>query len=117
MAAPKDIDAYLASVDEPKRSTLQEMRTRILAVVPGAVEAISYGMPAFKVNGKVVAGFAAFKDHCAYLPFSGSTLGALADDLGAYTYTKSSLHFAVDKPLPKALIRKLVAERRREAGV
>ena len=116
-AAPADIDAYLATLDPTKRATLQSLRTTIRAVVPGATETISYGMPAFKLDGKVVAGFAAFTDHLAYLPFSGSTLGALAADLTGYEHTKSSLHFPVDKPLPKTLVKKLVAERRREAGV
>lgn len=116
-AAPADIDAYLATLDPTKRATLQSLRTTIRAVVPDATEVVSYGMPAFKLDGKVVAGFAAFTDHLSYLPFSGSTLGALSGDLAKYTYTKSSLHFPVDKPLPKALVKKLIAERRREAGV
>ena len=62
-------------------------------------------------GGKTVAGFAAFKNHLAYVPFSGSVLGLLADELEGYTMTKSSLHFPVDRPLPKALVRKLVAAR------
>ena len=116
-AAQDHIGAYLATVDEPKRSTLQSLRETIRAIVPDATETISYGMPAFRLGNTTIAGFAAFKDHCAYLPFSGSTLTALAGDLTEYTHTKSSLHFPVDKPLPKSLVKKLIAERRREAGL
>jgi len=112
--APQEIDAYLASLDEPKRSTLEDLRRSILDVVPDAEQCISYGMPAFKVNGKTVAGFAAFKGHLSYLPHSGSVLPELADDLAGYTSTKGSLHFPVDKPLPSALVSKLVRIRMRE---
>lgn len=77
---------------------------------------ISYGVPAFRVRGKTVAGFAAFKNHLSYLPFSGSVLGPLAHELDGYTMTKSSLHFPVDRPLPKALVKKLIAVRLTEAG-
>ena len=106
-----DIDAYLADVPEPGRATLEEVRRRILAVVPDAEQCISYQMPAFRVHGKVVAGFAAFAKHLSYLPHSGTTLPALADELGGYQRTKSSLHFAVDQPLPEALVRRLVETR------
>jgi uncharacterized protein YdhG (YjbR/CyaY superfamily) len=75
------------------------------------VEVISYGMPAFRLNGKVIAGFAAFKTHLAYLPHSGSVFEALRDDLALYAWTDGSLHFPIDKPLPKALVKKLIAVR------
>jgi uncharacterized protein YdhG (YjbR/CyaY superfamily) len=117
MTPLRTIDQYLATVDEPKRSTLEALRSSILDVVPEAEECISYGMPAFKVGGKVVAGFAAFKNHLAYLPHSSSVLAALDDDLTRYERTKGSLHFAIDKPLPKQLVRKLVTTRMRELGL
>ena len=110
----EEIDEYLRGVDEPKRSTLQEVRRTILEIVPDAEETISYRVPAFRVRGQTVAGFAAFMDHLSYLPFSGSVLGQLADDLKGYTTTKSALHFAVDRPLPKTLVKKLIAMRLRE---
>lgn len=69
--AAKEIDDYLATVPEPKRATLEALRRSILAVIPDAEQCISYGMPAFRVDGKVLAGFAAFKNHLAYLPHSG----------------------------------------------
>ena len=112
-----DIDSYLAGVDEPKRSTLEQLRRSIHAVVPDAEECISYGMPAFKVQGKTVAGFAAFKNHLSYLPHSGSVLPSLAADLTGYEGTKGSLHFPIDEPLPAAIVNKLVRARLRELGL
>ena len=112
-----DIDGYLLALDEPKRSTLEALRHSILEVVPEAEQCISYGMPAFKVQGKTVAGFAAFKHHLSYLPHSGSVLPALGDDLARYKQTKGSLHFAIDKPIPKRLVKKLVTTRMRQLGL
>src|SRR4051795_9419989 len=90
------------------RSTLQRLRESILRVIPEAGEGISYGMPAFRVNGKVVAGFAAFKNHLAYLPHSGAVLAVLGDRLDRYERTSGSLHFPIDEPLPDDLVRDLV---------
>ena len=70
-------------------------------------------MPAFRLNGKVIAGFAAFKNHLAYLPHSGSVFDELRDELADYSSTDGSLHFPIDKPLPKALVKKLIAVRLR----
>jgi uncharacterized protein YdhG (YjbR/CyaY superfamily) len=115
--AARDIDRYLAAVGEPKRSTLQQLRQCVLEVIPDAEECISYGLPAFKVKGKTVAGFGAFKNHLSYLPHSGSVLPALAADLAGYQGTKGSLHFPVDQPLPPAVVNKLVTTRLRELGL
>ena len=110
----QEIDDYLARVGQPKRATLQKLRQTIRDILPDAEEVISYGMPAFRLNGKVIAGFAAFKNHLAYLPHSGSVLAELGDDLAAYTSTEGSLHFPIDRPLPKALVKKLIAARLRQ---
>src|SRR3984885_15460326 len=106
--APQDIDSYLAAVDEPMRTTLEELQRSILAIIPDAEQCISYGMPAFKVRGKTIAGFAAFKSHVSYLPHSGSVISQLPEETAGYTKTKGSLHFPIDQPLPQALVRKLV---------
>ena len=111
----KAVDEYLRALEEPKRSTLQTLRRTILEIVPEAEQVISYRVPAFRVGGKTVAGFAAFKDHLSYLPFSGSVLRQLADELEGYEMTKGSLHFPVDRPLPKILVKKLIAVRLEEA--
>lgn len=109
------VDDYLDRLEEPKRSTLKALRHTILEVVPEAEEVISYRVPAFRVEGKIVAGFAAFKNHLSYLPFSGSILGQLANELDDYTMTKGALHFPVDQPLPKDLVKKLIELRLAEA--
>ena len=103
-----EIDAYLREVDEPKRSTLQALRRTILEIIPDAEQVISYRIPAFRLDGIVVAGFAAFRNHLSYLPFSGSVLSQLSEDLNGYAMTKSSLHFSIDQPLPTHIVKKLI---------
>ena len=111
----KEIDQYLGTLDEPKRATLAQLRDTIAAIVPDAEQCISYGMPAFKLRGKTIAGFAAFKSHLSYLPHSGSVIAQLTKETEGYTKTKGSLHFPVDKPLPKKLVKKLLDARMAEA--
>jgi uncharacterized protein YdhG (YjbR/CyaY superfamily) len=113
----EEIDDYLAALDEPGRSTLEALRRSILDVVAGAEQCISYRMPAFRVDGKVVAGFAAFTNHLSYLPHSGDVLSDLGDALAGYERTSGSLHFPVDRPLPDALVRLLVEAKMRRAGL
>jgi uncharacterized protein YdhG (YjbR/CyaY superfamily) len=110
-----EIDDYLQRLDEPKRSTLSQLRRDILAVVPDAEQCISYGVPGFKIDGKTIAGFAAFKNHLSYLPHSGSVFPELADELAGYQKSSGSLHFPVDQPLPPELVVKLIAVRLRQA--
>jgi uncharacterized protein YdhG (YjbR/CyaY superfamily) len=111
-----DVDRYLAGLEEPKRTTLEEMRRRILEIVPDAEQGLSYGVPAFKLDGRVVAGLAAFKSHLSYLPHSGSVLAALGDKTAGYTQTKGALHFPVDAPLPQELVEQLIELKLRETG-
>jgi uncharacterized protein YdhG (YjbR/CyaY superfamily) len=111
------VDAYLAELDEPRRATLVELRRTIRELLPDAEETISYGMPAYKVNGKTIAGFAAFKNHLSYLPHSGSVLDKLGDELSSYASTKGSLHLPVDQPLPRDLVKRLLETRLAEAGL
>jgi uncharacterized protein YdhG (YjbR/CyaY superfamily) len=111
----KEIDQYLGSLDEPKRATLAQLRDTIVAIVPDAEQCISYGTPAFKLRGKTIAGFAAFKSHLSYLPHSGSVIGQLAKETERYAKTKGSLHFPVDEPLPWELVKKLLDARMAEA--
>jgi uncharacterized protein YdhG (YjbR/CyaY superfamily) len=111
----REIDQYLGTLDEPKRATLAQMRDMVVAIVPDAEQCISYGMPAFKLEGKTIAGFAAFKNHLSYLPHSGSVIGGLAEETEGYTKTKGSLHFPIDEPLPKTLVKQLLDARMAEA--
>jgi uncharacterized protein YdhG (YjbR/CyaY superfamily) len=106
-----DVEKYLAKVPEPARSTLKKVRAMIRSAAPReATEAISYGIPAFKYNGMLVA-YAAFKDHCSFFPASGELLREFADELKDYPCSKGTIRFAMDKPLPAALIKKLVKAR------
>ena len=109
------IDEYLDRLDEPKRSTLSQLRRDILAVVPDAEQCLSYSVPGFKVAGKTIAGFAAFKDHLSYLPHSGSVFPELAEELAGYGKSSGALRFPVDQPLPPELVEKLIATRLRQA--
>ncbi len=111
----QEVDDYLASLEEPKRSTLEALRRTILEIVPDANQCISYGVPAFRLHGKVIAGFAAFKNHLSYLPHSGSVFPELGDEISKYTASSGALRFPVDEPLPKTLVEKLVAIRKRQA--
>ena len=105
------IDAYLATVSEPRRATLEDLRKTIRSILPEAREVISYGIPAFRVEGGVVAGFCARANGYSYFPFSGTTLKTLAAHLRGYSQTKSALHFTAERPLPRTLVRKLLKTR------
>ena len=108
--APKNVDEYLAGVPEPARSTLQKIRAAIRsAVPPQAIETISYGMPAFKHKG-VLVWFAAFSNHCSLFP-TASVIEALKNELKGFSTSKGTIHFPTDKPLPPALVKKLVKAR------
>jgi len=108
---PATIDAYLDTVSADRRAALQKLRMTIRAVLPDAEECISYSMPAFRYAGHVVAGFLATSKGCSYFPFSGRTLATLAGELKGYSQTKSALHFDPKRPLPVALVRKLLKAR------
>ena len=110
-----EIDQYLEALPEPKRGTLALLRERILDVIPDAEQGISYGLPAFAIEGTTVAGFAAFKNHLSYLPHSGSVFAELADELKGYTFSKGALRFEVDRALPASLVERLVEVRLRQA--
>jgi uncharacterized protein YdhG (YjbR/CyaY superfamily) len=76
---------------------------------------MSYGLPGFRIDGKTIAGFAAFKNHLSYLPHSGSVFPELAGELAGYQKSSGSLRFRVDQPLPLELVEKLIAVRMRQA--
>ena len=106
-----DVESYLEACPEPHRSTLEKMRATIRSVVPKeATEAISYGMPSFQYKGGLVA-YAAFKQHCSFFPMSGSLVGEFAEELKNYKTAKGTIQFAVDKPLPAGLVKKMVKAR------
>ena len=102
-----DVEAYLANVAEPARGTLEKLRATIRAAAPkDATEGMSYGMPAFRHKGALVA-YAAFKKHCSFFPMSASLLDDFAEDVKGYRTAKGTLQFPQDKPLPAALVKRI----------
>lgn len=110
------VDEYLEGVPEPHRGTLSALRETLRSIMPDATETISYGIPAFKLNGKAIAGYAAFKNHCSYFPHSGSVLPAVSGALGSYDWEGGTLRFPPGEPLSPALVNRLVATRLRQLG-
>jgi uncharacterized protein YdhG (YjbR/CyaY superfamily) len=110
-AKPSPIDDYLARVSDPQRAALQKLRRAVRAAVPQAEECISYQLAAFRLNGKPLVAFGATSNHCAFYPMSSSTVAAHADELRCYDTSKGTIRFLPAKPLPAALVRKLVKAR------
>lgn len=108
---PETIDEYLSTLAPERRVTLEKLRRTIRTVVPEVEECISYSMPAFRLNGHIIAGFLATQKGCSYYPFSGKTLATLTAELAPYDQTKSALHFDAKRPLSAALVRKLLKAR------
>lgn len=107
----KDVDEYLAAVAEPARTTLNKIRAIIRsAVPPEATEGISYGMPAFRYKGPLI-GYAAFPNHCGLYPMDPAVIVAFKVELKNLETSKGAIRFPVDKPLPAALVRKIVKAR------
>jgi uncharacterized protein YdhG (YjbR/CyaY superfamily) len=110
-AAAKSVDEYLAGVPEPAHSTLKRMRAVIRSMVPPeTTEVISYGIPTFKYKRGLVA-FAAFTNHCSFFPLGASVLDLFQEELKEFRVSKGTLHFPLDKPLPTALLKKIVKAR------
>jgi uncharacterized protein YdhG (YjbR/CyaY superfamily) len=106
-----DVDAYLARVPEPARTTLEKMRAMVRAAAPkDATEAISYGIPSFQYKGGVVW-YAAFKKHCSFFPMDHSLEEEFEEELKKYRTSKGTIQFPVDKPLSKALVTRIVKSR------
>lgn len=105
------VDKYLAGAPEPHRSTLIELRATLRELLPDASETISYGMPAFKVGKKAVAGYAFYENHCSYFPHSSGVLPLLTGQLEGYEWSKGTLKFPPDQPPPKELVARLIAVR------
>ena len=110
MEAQNPVDAYMALQPEPTRIKLEELRKIIKAAVPEAEEVISYKMPAYKFHGMLV-GFAGYKKHCGFYPWNSHTVADFADELKAYKTSSGAIQFPLDKPLPTALIKKIIAKR------
>lgn len=108
---PTTIDEYLAAVSDDKRAALEKLRKAIKAAAPNAEEYIGYGLAAFRLDGKPLVAMGATATHCGFYLMSGSTVETHADDLQNYDTSKGTIRFAANKPLPVALVRKLVKAR------
>lgn len=108
---PQTHEEYLAGLGEDKRAALEELRKTIREAAPDAEEVISYQLPAFRLDGRVLVAFGATAKHCAFYPMSASTVEAHRDELEDYDTGKGTIRFQADNPLPASLVRKLVEAR------
>lgn len=117
MSDRQSVDDYLAALPEDTRHCLEDLRTTLRDLLPGAEETLSYGMPAFRL-GRVVAGYGAFKSHCGLYPHSGTVLSRLAGEIaaGGFEHSKGAVTFRPDRPLPGALVSRIVSLRLEEIG-
>jgi uncharacterized protein YdhG (YjbR/CyaY superfamily) len=106
-----EVDDYLAKVPDEARAALEKLRRTIRAAAPKATEGFSYGIPAFKLHGRPLVSYAALKNHCSFFPMSPAVIDAHRKELEGYDTSKGTIRFGVDKPLPAALVRKLVRAR------
>ena len=107
----KTIDEYLMSVNTDHRGALERLREAIHAAAPTAEECISYGIPAFRLNGRLLVGFGAWANHCSFYPMSSTTLKKFQRDAENFQTSKGTLQFSPDKPLPASFVKKLVQAR------
>ena len=105
------VDAYLDSIPSDKAAALQKIRRAIRAAAAGAEEGFSYGLPAFRLNGRPLVCYGASTNHCSFFPMSPAVIRAHAADLKKFETSKGTIRFSADNPLPAALVRKLVKTR------
>jgi uncharacterized protein YdhG (YjbR/CyaY superfamily) len=115
MEKPKSVQAYFASLPKEQRSPLQKLRETIAAAAPEAIEGITYSMPGFLLGGKGFVAYAAFKDHYSFFPMSTRAIDDHRDELGARVTGKGTISFEYGRPLPTALVKKVVKTRLTEA--
>lgn len=115
-AKTKTFDEYLAALDDDQRAALEKLRKIIKAAAPKAEECISYGLAAFRLDGKPLVALGATANHCAFYLMSNSTVGAHAEELKKYDTSTGTIRLTADKPLPATLVRKLVKARIAENG-
>ena len=111
MAAPTSVEDYLAALPEASPAALEKLRKTIKAAAPDATETISYQIPTFTDHGRSLVSYAAFKDHCSLFPASQAVKDALGDELKPYVTGKATIRFHPDKPLPDALVKRIVKAR------
>jgi len=116
MTRPSSVDAYMASLPEQMRAALEDLRATVRAAAPDAIELIAYDMPAYKVNGRFLISFSAFRNHCSLFPASGAVMAVHGDALRPYLSGKATLRFDPAQPIPPSLVREIVRIRLAELG-
>ena len=116
-SASAQIDAMLAGLPADQRAAMQELRGTIAATAPGAEEAISYGMPAFRYRGRSLVSYAAFKAHCSFFPMSAELIERLGDELAGFATSKGTLRFTPEHPIPRHLVERIVRERMAQVDI
>jgi len=111
MATPSSVEDYLAALPEEPRATLEKLRKTIKAVAPEATETISYQMPTFKLRGRFLVSYAAFKHHCSLFPATDEMFEAFGEELKPFFSGKGTIRFTTEQPLPSALVKKIVRSR------
>jgi len=113
-AGTKEVNAILAAAPKEHRAAIQRIREAVQATIPEAEEAISYGLPAFKYKGQPLAGYASYKDHCSYFPMSGKLTTKFKKEFKDFRTSKGGIHFQPDRPIPSAVLKKLILARKAE---
>lgn len=114
MAKYADVDAYMAGLPDDRRAVMEQIRSTVQAAAPDAIEAIAYNMPAFRLNGRFLVSYEAFKRHYSLFPWSDDMLAELGDDLQPYAVGKGTIRFPANEPLPLGLVTRIIEIRRRE---
>jgi uncharacterized protein YdhG (YjbR/CyaY superfamily) len=114
MAGSAEVERYLSEVPEPQRAALEKLRKQIQQAAPEAEEIITYQMPGFRAHGRPLVSYAAFRGHCSFFPMGTAVLEGFRDELEPYLSGASTLQFTPEKPLPAALVKKIVKARLEE---
>ena len=108
------VDDYMATLPEERRAAMEQLRRTIRAAAPDATEAISYNMPAFRLDGRFFVSYEAYKRHYSLFPWTDEMLAELGDEVKPYAVGKGTLRFPADEPIPLDLVRRIVEIRQRE---
>ena len=114
MAAPPSVDAYIAGLSDERRPAVEELRRTIRAAAPQATETIAYDMPAFRLDGRFLVSYAAFKNHYSLFPASDAVVAALGDEVAPYVAGKGTFRFPATAPIPSDLVTRIVKVRLEE---
>jgi uncharacterized protein YdhG (YjbR/CyaY superfamily) len=108
---PTTIDECLARASDEHRAALEKLRRLIHKIVPKAEECISYQLPAFRLDGRLLVAFAAWKNHCAFYPCSGKVIDSFKEELEGFQTSKGTIQFTPEKPIPTSLVKKIIRAR------